>query len=374
MHVWLAPSAFFPHRGGVEEATLQLARELGRRGHEVLVVTNQPSPSLASNAVCEGVEVRRLAFTAPRLRPLQLASFTVSQPRLQASLDALRPRPDVVHVQCASTQTAPLLLYTRRHRLPLVLTSQGETVMDAHQIYQRSLYMRLSFRAAARAAAALTACSAWTAQHCIRYAPRFDSATIIANGVDVSQWDVEPPPSAPVLCAWGRHVPAKGFDLAIAGFALLRQQVSDARLLIGGEGVDTPRLRTLAGDGVEFVGPLDRDGVRALLGASRVAVVPSRIEPFGIVALEALAAGRGLVYARDTGLGEAAGACGRPADVHDPAALAKAMSAELASPTDPAAGRVRARELSWRRICDEYLAVYGEALAERPTRRRRAAA
>jgi glycosyltransferase involved in cell wall biosynthesis len=275
MHVWLAPSAFFPHRGGVEEATLQLARELGRRGHEVLVVTNQPSPSLASNAVCEGVEVRRLAFTAPRLRPLQLASFTVSQPRLQASLDALRPRPDVVHVQCASTQTAPLLLYTRRHRLPLVLTSQGETVMDAHQIYQRSLYMRLSFRAAARAAAALTACSAWTAQHCIRYAPRFDSATIIANGVDVSQWDVEPPPSAPVLCAWGRHVPAKGFDLAIAGFALLRQQVSDARLLIGGEGVDTPRLRTLAGDGVEFVGPLDRDGVRALLGASRVAEASS---------------------------------------------------------------------------------------------------
>jgi glycosyltransferase involved in cell wall biosynthesis len=245
--------------------------------------------------------------------------------------------------------------------------------MDADHIYQRSLYMRLSLRAAARFAAGLTACSAWTAQQCLPYAPRFASAQIIPNGVDPAQWDVGPTPAAPVLCAWGRHVPQKGFDLLIEAFALLRQQLGHARLLIGGNGSETPRLQALSGDGVELLGPLDRAGVKRLLASSRVAVVPSRIEPFGIVAVEALAAGRGLVYARDTGLAEAAGGCGRPADVYDATALAAAISSELESPTDPAAGRARAGELAWSRICDSYLAAYDAALRRRaPARRSRA--
>ena len=43
--VWLAPSAFFPHRGGVEELTLKMALELARRDIDVTVVTHRwPKP------------------------------------------------------------------------------------------------------------------------------------------------------------------------------------------------------------------------------------------------------------------------------------------------------------------------------------------
>jgi glycosyltransferase involved in cell wall biosynthesis len=360
MNIWLAPSAFFPHRGGVEELTFQLAKQLGAGGHRVLVVTNKHPPSLAAEETIEDVHVRRMPFTAPSGRPAAAARFLLGQWSIQRSLDTFMPRPDVVHIQCPSVQSAPLLLYTRRHRIPLVLTSQGEVAMDADQIYQRSSYMRMSFRVASRAAAALTACSAWTADQCRPYASGFATATVIPNGVDPSEWEVGPRPDEPVLCMWGRHVPQKGFDLAIRAFAILREWLGHARLLIGGEGSETPRLRDLAGEGVEFIGPLDRTGVRWLLARSRVAVVPSRIEPFGIVALEALAAGRGLVYAADTGVVEAAGALGRPVDVRDPVALAGAMQSELASPTEPQAGQERARCLSWGRVCSQYLDVYGE--------------
>jgi glycogen(starch) synthase len=363
MRVWLAPSAFWPHRGGVEELTLQLARGLRERRHEVLVVTSRHPPSLEDRATVEGVEVRRLAFSAPRARPLDALRFIRAQAPLQHQLDALGPVPDVVHIQCPSTQTAALRRYAARHRTPLVLTSQGETVMDAHQIYQHSLYMRRSFSAAARAAAVLTACSAWTADACVPFSARFAGATVIPNGVDPQQWDAGPLPASPVLCTWGRHVHQKGFDLAIAAFALLRERLADARLLVGGKGPETANLRALAGPSVEFLGELDRDGVREMLSRSRVAVVPSRIEPFGIAALEALAAGRGLVYASATGLSEAAGDCGRPVDVHDPAALAQALAAELERPTDPAAGRARAAELAWSHVCDSYLAAYARALS-----------
>jgi glycosyltransferase involved in cell wall biosynthesis len=359
MRVWLAPSAFWPAHGGVEELTLQLAHSLQRLGNEVLVVTNRHPPSLPAREAVEGIAVERLALDAPRARPRQAARFLLTRPALQRQLDAIAPPvPDLVHIQCPSTQTAPLRRYCARHRVPLVLTSQGEVVMDANQIYQHSLYMRLTLRRAARSAAALTACSAWTAQACVPYAARFASATVIPNGVDPRQWDAGALPEEPVLCAWGRHVRQKGLDLAIEAFALLRFRVPEARLLIGGDGPETARLRALAGDGVEFLGAIDRGGVRAMLSRSRVAVVPSRVEPFGIVALEALAAGRGLVYAAGTGLAEAAGAVGRAVDVADAAALAAAMEAELAAPTPRDAGRARARELSWGVIGERYAELY----------------
>lgn len=95
-----------------------------------------------------------------------------------------------------------------------------------------------------------------------------------------------------------------------------------------------------------------------MLERASVAVVPSRIEPFGIVAVEALAAGRGLVDAAGTGLSEAAGCCGRSADVQDSGALAAAIIAELRDPTTAARGRARAAELSWLRLVDDYRSLY----------------
>ena len=358
MHLWVAPSAFFPHRGGVEELTFQLGLALQARGHSVRIVTHRHPPSLEQHETVETLVVSRMRFSAPTANAGALARFIGGECSVQRALDALSPLPDLVHIQCPSVQTAPLVLYARRHRIPLVVTSQGEVAMDANQIYQHSAFMRLSFRIAARSAAALTACSTWTAAQCTSFAPRFAEATVIPNGVSPEQWDVGPPPREPVLCAWGRHVPQKGFDLAIEAFAVLRDRIPDALLVIGGDGVETPRLRAMAGDGIEFVGALDREGVRRLLARSRAAVVPSRIEPFGIVALEALAAGRGLVYAAGTGLVEAAGQSGRPADVNDREGLAAAMESELVAPTAPATGRAWALDHSWDRICDRYLSVY----------------
>jgi glycosyltransferase involved in cell wall biosynthesis len=363
MRIWLAPSAFAPHRGGVEELTLQLATTLRAAGHEVLVVTNRHPLSLAARETVEGVPVARIAFAAPAARPRAATRFLLGEPARQLALRALRPRPELIHIQCASVQTLPLLVHAKLRRVPLVLTTQGETAMDAAQIYRHSAYARASLRAAARGAAALSACSAWTAASAAEIAPRFADAQVIPNGVDPEQWQVGAPPADPVLCAWGRHVPQKGFDLALRAFARLRERHPQARLLLGGEGEETARLTALAGEGVELVGALDRAGVRRLLERSRVALVPSRVEPFGIVALEALAAGRGLVYAAGTGIVEAAGRCGRAVDVFDEQAFADAMAAELERPTTAEAGAARARELTWERIARDYEAVYATVLA-----------
>jgi glycogen(starch) synthase len=358
MKIWLVPSAFFPHRGGVEELTLKLAQQLQARGHQLLVIVHRNPSDLPEDDIVEEVRVRRIDFPSPGRRPRQFLHFLGAQLMVQRVLGRLEPQPDVVHIQCPSNQTLSTALYTRRKRLPLIVTSQGEVVMDAHQVFQRSAYMRWSLRLASRWAAALTACSSWTARQAAEIAPRFATAQSILNGVDPEDWIVDPPPSDPVICAWGRHVPQKGLDLAIRAFEGVRRAVPGARLLVGGDGTERERLMSLAGPAVEFLGPLDRNGVRLMLQQARVAVVPSRIEPFGIVALEALAAGRNLVYSNRGGLSEAAGRCGVAVDPENVPALSSAIVRALRSPVDVVANRERASEISWSRITRAYEQIY----------------
>jgi glycosyltransferase involved in cell wall biosynthesis len=362
--IWLAPSAFAPHKGGVEELTAQLGRELQARGHDVLIVTNRWPRDLAESERIEGIDVMRLPFTLPARRPTSFVEHARVRSSSQRALREL-PRPDLIHVQCASSQTAFMRHYAKEADIPLVLTTQGETAMDAQGIYQRNPWLRRSFRRSALEARGLTACSDWTRLHAATIAPVFAHAEVVLNAVTPNDWTVAPAVTAPVFAAWGRHVHQKGFDLLLSAFHLVRRVRPEARLLLGGSGPLTASLAASGGRGVELVGPLDRGGVNGLLARSRVAVVPSRIEPFGIVALEALACGRGLVYSTRGGLGEAAGECGRPADPFDPGELAAAMLEEVEAPTDPELGRARAESMSWPRVADQYLTVYETALKGR---------
>jgi glycogen(starch) synthase len=358
MRVWLAPSAFAPHRGGVEEVTLRLAQQLLAGGDEVLVVTNQWPADLPARSVVEGVEVVRLPFALPAARPTAVLRYLGQRNRHVSALGHLGPPPDVVHVHCASSQLPTLAAYARRHHVPLVLSTHGETAMDAGGLYQSSAFMRWTLRREAERAAALTACSQWTVDATATIAPGFTGAQVVLNGVDAAAFPDVPLPDAPVVAAWGRHVPQKGFDLLLRAFPLVRAAHPTAQLLIGGAGPESSRLEELAGDGVEFLGPLDRSGVIRMLSRARVVVVPSRVEPFGLVAVEALAAGRGLVYAAGTGLAEASGGLGRPVDVADEGALAAAVLAELAEPTPRASGRAWARSLAWDLVADRYRSLY----------------
>lgn len=362
VRIWLAASAFFPHRGGVEELTLKLAQHLAARGHEVLVIAPRHPAELPDADVVEGVDVVRLTFRAPRRNFAEATRYLRSRRSLHRQLDALL-RPDLVHVICPSVQLDPVGRWARRRGIPLVLTSQGETEMDANGLYRHSAWMRYVLRREASRATALTACSRWTADRAAAIAAEFTGATVVLNGVDPADWEVEDPANEPVVAAWGRHVPQKGLDLLVRAFPQVRQVLPDAVLRIGGHGPQSEELRSLAGEGIEFLGSLDRQGVRTLLAGARVAVVPSRVEPFGIVALEALGAGRALVYSKNGGLAEAAGGLGHGVDPEDAAALARAIVTALRSPADPSAGRARAQELSWSAITDQYLEVYGRALA-----------
>ncbi len=97
----------------------------------------------------------------------------------------------------------------------------------------------------------------------------------------------------PIIGTIGRLHPNKGYDLLLDAAALLRDQGRRFELVIAGDGPEAPRLRAQAdslglADQVRFPGWVEP---RAALDDMDIFVSSSRVEPFGLVIIEAMAAG-----------------------------------------------------------------------------------
>ncbi len=108
------------------------------------------------------------------------------------------------------------------------------------------------------------------------------------------------PNGEPLLLYFGRLEYEKGVHDLVAALPRIRRAHPGVRLLIAGTGtaadllVHTARAHRVR-RAVRFLGQLPDDELAALLAAAAAVVLPSRYEPFGIVALEAAAAGAPLV-------------------------------------------------------------------------------
>ncbi len=139
-----------------------------------------------------------------------------------------------------------------------------------------------------------------------------------------------------VVKTLGRFVHKKGFDVLLEAAAQAAAQGAPFMLEIGGDGPERHALEALAGrlgvaDRVAFCGWVD--DVAAFLSDAGLFVLPSRVEPFGVVILEAMACGVPIVAARVSGpleLLDERTALLVPPD--DPAALADAVAAAFAAP------------------------------------------
>ena len=104
-------------------------------------------------------------------------------------------------------------------------------------------------------------------------------------------------------------VRGKCADLALRALARLRRSGSAATLTLVGTGNHLGRLRRVArdegvADDVEFAGALDRAGVRAAMRHSDALILPSEVETFGVVLIEALATGIPVIATRSGGPSE----------------------------------------------------------------------
>jgi glycogen(starch) synthase len=165
----------------------------------------------------------------------------------------------------------------------------------------------------------------------------------------------------------------KGFQVALDALPALRRAVGGVRVAVAGSGPYGDELGARAArlgivDHVEFLGWTGDEALGELYASAAVCAVPSLYEPFGLVALEAMAAGCPVVAADTGGLREVVPAgTGLRAPPGDPAALARALERLL---TDAAlrervarAASAHAARFSWSDAARRTAEVYAGALA-----------
>ena len=383
MKIALFPSAFHPNLGGVEELTRQLAHALKRRGHQIVIVTQRWPRDLPAYEEYENLPVHRVAFTrAPQglsLRALK-ARIEWKRRRLEAENETARivsrASADLVHVQCAGPNAFYAHSTARQLDLPMVLSAQGELTIDATGLY-RTNWMREVLCEILRDAARVTACSRDSLRDVENFAAPISLAgrsRVIYNGISLRDFAAAPDAATsgvnarPYVLALGRFVRQKGFDVLIEAWK--RAALKDFDLIIAGDGPEKNELQTLAADceNVRFWGRADRDDVVALLRDCAWFVLPSRVEPQGIVNLEAMAAGRAVIAFKTGGVPEIVldGQTGILVEPENVESLANALRELAANPSRRAAlgaaGKARAQSFDWDVLAAQYETVYLEAL------------
>jgi glycosyltransferase involved in cell wall biosynthesis len=326
-----------PSVGGRILSVAQIVRPAsgGIRSHVRTLVTGLDRNRFASEI---------FAPSNPGLAP-ELAAYmpTSIAPRLQPVSDLaailkltakLRHRVDVVH---AHGLRGALIGVTaaRLARVPAIFTAHN--LAPNLSTVQRAILRRL-----ARDAERVVAVSEAVAATIVALGVPRDRITVIPNGIDIgpfqcaydtvavrAAYDIHGP--TPLIVAIGRLSHEKGFDVLLQAYRQVHAAIPDARLIIAGDGVEAAALKALAPEDVRFAGRIEN--VVPLLQAADIVALPSRLEGQGIVALEAMAAGRPVIASRIGGLMETVveGETGLLVPAEDATALADGLSKLIAS-------------------------------------------
>jgi phosphatidylinositol alpha-mannosyltransferase len=172
------------------------------------------------------------------------------------------------------------------------------------------------------------------------------------------------PDASPTVLYVGRLEPRKGVGVLIHAMEAVRRRLPNAALVIVGDGPERRALEELAAaqaTPIRFVGRVNNDELPPYFHASDVVCSPALGgESFGIVLLEALAAGKPVVASRIEGYATVVsdGPCVRlvtPGDADDLAAGIVDLVARAISPEDAAAV---ARPYDWALIAERLVSVY----------------
>ena len=309
--------------GGLSRHVRKLAEGLAAQGIEAHVLTRGMEESPQEEEV-GGVCIHRVREPG---RPTELGEFVAWVEHMNADMLAAGVELgdsfsfDAVHAHDWLVAVAGDHL-ARRFRCPLVATIHA-TEYGRHQghvdTHPQSHIHSVEHWLANRADRLIT-CSAYMREHvCDVYGLEEEQVSVVPNGIDPSELapvaDLAAlrrrfaAPEERLVLLVGRLVYEKGFQVALEALPGLIERLGDVRFVVAGSGTHEEELHTLAtalgldGHGT-FLGWIGDDVLHSLYRIADLTVVPSIYEPFGLVALEAMASGCPCLVADTGGLRE----------------------------------------------------------------------
>jgi rhamnosyl/mannosyltransferase len=347
---------YWPRSGGMERVVQDLAEGAAAQGHEVSVVAVESRSGGSVGGRQQSTITRVFSFGA-------LGSEEIAPGYLAAA----RRRADILHLHHPHP-LADMACLLRSRRTPLIVTQHNDSSRDEYRWLARAVVRRAAaIVVPSRAHLALSS-----------ELEGFEHKTdIIPFGIDESRWidvprrPIDAPPKAIFI---GRLVKFKGLDVLLKAL----ERVPDLRLDIVGAGPEGPRLRTLTQalaltDRVRWFGEYPDEDLPRRMAEADFLVLPSVTveERFGIVLLEAMAAGRPILTTTvPTGVREVnvPGETGLEVPLHDVRALAEALETLAHDPFKREqmgdAGRRRVEKFFTRDLMTQrHIALYERVLA-----------
>lgn len=371
--------------GGLSRHVYDLSRYLIRHNIEVHVVT-QAVEDRPDYAVEEGVHVHRVQIVRPDggefihyALQLNLMILDRCQALLESGLEI-----NLIHAHDWLVSYAAQTL-KERHNLPLIATihatehGRNQGIHTDLQRYIHHLEWELTYQAER-----VIVCSSFMKNEVIRvFELPPDKVDILPNGVDphmlfplpIMHTRAQQPTCQPTLAAErvvlfvGRLVREKGVHVLLEAAPTILQQCPAVKFVIVGTGPMESELHQLAwrlqvNHRVEFTGFVSDERRNQLFQEAEIAVFPSLYEPFGIVALEAMAAMTPVVVSDAGGLDDLVQHRhnGLKTYAGDPASLACQVN-ELLRDTDLAhslaqTARVEMMKYDWNEIANETIQSY----------------
>lgn len=357
----------FEVAGGVQNHVLGLGGWLARAGHTVHLF----GPGAPSAQMLAAVGLDASCFTsAGRAVPVR---YNGSTARINfGPVAARRVRTwladhdlDLVHIHEPITPSVALLA---------LWAAEVPVLVTCHTATPGSRSMRLARRLAPATIArmgrplAVSQVAAGVVRDHVGLA-----ASVVGNGIGLppTPFDLDRQQlrgERPLVVFIGRHdEPRKGFGTLLQAWPLVRASHPDAELAVIGAGGSLPARHHH--QGITMLGALDDAGRDQWLARADVYVAPhTGRESFGVVLLEAMAAGTDVVASDLPAfaelLGHRSGRLGDLVTPRDPVALAEALNRALHPRIEPrrTAGRQRAAEFDWSVIGPQVLAHYRERL------------
>lgn len=366
-------------RGAIEEIMTSLAAALPALGVEVEIYGRKLPAGRPGFA--DGAEKVR----TPLPRPGRWGKGKSLRPMVRACEEG---GVDLIHAHGTYRAGYAARLLSRATGLPYMVTSHGDVHVSSGRMGRRGF--RKVCRAVLSDARAVTHLTAFMAEYTYDLCDVADKSTIIPNGIDYAWWD-RPGPEATedFVFALGRLMEYKGFGVLIEAMKILSERGAGLKLVIGGTGPFEAALRRQAAglglavcDRVEglsdrpagsvcFPGFVAGEEKRALFQRCRLMAFPSQPgapESFGVVQIEAMAAGKALVAA-DIPATRAILTHGRNAVLVPPddagqwaAAIGRVAGDEALRRDYGRANRIEAKHYDWPAIAARYAEVYRNVL------------
>ncbi len=376
--------------GGMNVYLLQVARELGKRGHRADVYTRVHDPN--DPEIVELGENARVIHVQAGPHGETKQSLHRHIPQFLEGLEAFREREgiayDLVHSHYWLSCLAAIDL-SRNWGVPHIATfhTLARAKQEARPGEQESQLRIESEREAMMSADSMVVSTERERSDIARlYGVPAGKVDVVPAGVDLqmfrplgraeSRRRLGLSDERVILAVAQRIEPLKGLDVIVEALPLMDVGGEARFIIVGGDensGPEIDRLRGVAArmgveDRLTFAGAVSQEELPAYYSAADVCVLPSYYESFGLAALESLACGTPVVASRVGGPLSfiVDGVNGHLVPERSPEAYARCLDVVmLEGPEMAEAARSTATELGWDSVADGLLAHYASMIEER---------